>query len=82
MDDLVDGTLNGFSVSILIERDAGGKSYGAHCCPYGSPELDEATHEQAMALHAKCDEITDACDGLRPAAAVKKAILLGFVPSI
>jgi hypothetical protein len=79
MDDLIDGTLDGWPVSLLIERDAGGKAYGAHCCAYASSELDDAI-ETDTALREKCDDITDACEGLTPAKAVRKAKAMGFVP--
>jgi hypothetical protein len=79
MDDLIEGTLDGHPVSLLIQRDAGGKSFGAHCCAYASPELDDDI-DADIALKGKCDDITDACDGLRPAAALRKAKTMGFVP--
>jgi hypothetical protein len=35
MDDLIDGTIDGWPCSILIERAwARRKGHGAHCCPY------------------------------------------------
>ena len=79
MDDLIDGTLDGFPVSLLIQRDLGGKSYGAHCCAYASYDLDEDVSAD-MKLQDKCSDITDACYGLTPAKALAKAKKMGFVP--
>jgi hypothetical protein len=81
MDDLIDGTIDSFPVSLLIQRDNGGKAYGAHCCAYASPELDDDI-EAETALRGKCDDITDACDGLKPTAALRKAKAMGFVPDV
>lgn len=76
MCDLTDGTLLNWPVSVLIERDAGGKAYGAHCCAYSGTN-DECPPDE---VREACDRITDACDGLTPAKALRKAISLGFTP--
>lgn len=72
-DDLIDGTLSGWPVSILVERDLGGKAFGIHCCPYTNEKDENAP-----------DEIWDACDTITgdgsPVKLVRKALALGFVP--
>ena len=73
MQDLIDGTINGWPVSIMVERDLGDCAYGIHCCPYTN-ENDESAP----------DEIWDACDKItgdgRPKRLVQRALTLGFVP--
>ncbi|MGH2506573.1 MAG: hypothetical protein ACRDHZ_04020 [Ktedonobacteraceae bacterium] len=34
MDDLIDGTIKGWPVLILIDHDPGSRVYGLHCHPY------------------------------------------------
>lgn len=76
MGDLIDGKIDGWPVSLLIERDAGGRAYGAHCAAY-TGENDESAPDS---VQDKCSDITDACEGSAPAAALRKAKRLGFVP--
>jgi hypothetical protein len=81
MDDLIDGTINGWPVSLLIERDLGDVAYGANCSPY--TKECEYTGEDLGApddIWDACYAITDACGGLKPKAALCKAAKLGFVP--
>lgn len=81
MDDLIDGTIDGWDVSLLIERDLGNVAFGAHCCPYTMP--DARTGDDVSApdtIWDKCDAITSACAGLKPTASLRKAKSLGFVP--
>lgn len=75
-DELTDGTLNGWPVSLMIEYDAGGVAYGAHCAAYTN-EDDESS---PLEIQTKCSDITDACYGLKPAVALRKAKSMGFVP--
>lgn len=79
MSDLIDGTIDGHPVSLMIEFDAGGKAFGANCAAYASPELDDDIDAE-FRLKSKCEDITDACYGLKPAAALRKAKSMGFVP--
>lgn len=74
MSDLINGTFNGWPVSLMIERDAGGKAYGAHCAPYTGPDDETAPDDIAAA----CAAISDACDGKPPGAALRAARKLGF----
>jgi hypothetical protein len=76
MKDLIDGTITGWPVSLMIERDVGGKSYGAHCAVYTNENDDSAP----VAVEMQCNNITDACDGLKPSAALRKAKSMGFIP--
>jgi hypothetical protein len=73
--DLIDGKLNGWPVSLMIQRDAGGKVFGLHCAAYTKDDKEPPTEISDLAY-----DITDACDGLTPAKAIKKAVSLGFVP--
>jgi hypothetical protein len=75
-DDHTEGTLNGWPVSLQIQRDLGGVAHGAHCAAY-SGNNDEPS---PLDIQTRCEEITDACDGLKPAAAMRKARSMGFVP--
>jgi hypothetical protein len=76
MNDQVEGTLDGWPVSLQIQRDIGGSAYGAHCAAYAG-ENDE---ESPISIQSKCYDITDACDGLKPSAALRKAKSMGFIP--
>lgn len=76
MDDLTDGTIDGWPVGLSIERDAGNVAFGAHCAPY-TDEDDNSAPDEIM---TKCHAITDACYGLKPAAAMRKAKAMGFTP--
>lgn len=76
MDDLIDGTISGWPVSLLIERDAGSSAFGAHCAAYSDEDENSAPDD----IQGKCSDISDACNGLKPAAALRKAKSMGFVP--
>lgn len=76
MEDLIDGTLDGWPVSLMIERDLGNRAYGAQCAPYTDNDDNSASED----IMTKCQMITDACYDLTPAKAVKKAKSMGFVP--
>lgn len=75
-DELTEGTLEGWPVSLVIQYDIGGKAYGAQCAAY-SGEDDETS---PLEIQTKCSNITEACYGLKPAAALRKAKAMGFVP--
>ncbi len=77
MDDLIDGTLQGWPVSIeMLRHHIGAPYYGAHCAAYSGEDDAPAPDE----IVVKCHEVTDACDGLKPTAALRKAKSMGFVP--
>jgi len=82
MSDLVDGTIDGWPVSIEILRHyIGAPAYGAHCAPYTRENTETGEDDSAPEeVWTKCYAITDACDGLKPAAALRKAKRMGFVP--
>ena len=69
MTDLIEGRLKGWPVSLMVERDY------SQCAPYTGSNDEEAS-DDIMEL---CHSITDACDGLTPAKALKKAKAMGFV---
>lgn len=75
-DDHTEGMLDGWPVSLQIQRDLGGVAHGAHCAAY----TDDDDNSAPDVVRAKCEEITDACDGLKPTAAMRKAQSMGFVP--
>ena len=76
MDDLTDGTLKDWPVSLMIERDAGGKAYAAQLAAYEDQDRGVAPDD----IVRLCSDITDALDGLTPTAALRKAKSMGFVP--
>lgn len=77
MNDLIDGTIQGWPASLMLERAWIGAPYtGAHCCMY----TDEDDNSAPFELHQLCYSITDACDGLSPKRALAKAMSMGFVP--
>lgn len=76
VDDLTEGTIDGWPVYLAVERDLGQAAYGMHCAPY-TGEDDEPSPDAIM---SKCWDITDACYGLKPAAALRRAKSMGFVP--
>jgi hypothetical protein len=75
MSDHFEGSLDNWPVSLQVTRDIGGKSYGAHCAAYTGNDDEESPIE----IQNKCYDITDACEGLTPAKALKKAKSMGFV---
>lgn len=77
MSDLIDGTLDGWPVSLMIERGwSGAPACGAHCCAY-SGENDEPAPD---AVVSKCYAITDACQDGPPSKSLRTAKRMGFVP--
>lgn len=73
MSDIVDGTINGWPVSIMIERDAGGRAFGIQCAPY----TDQNDNPASAAIEMLCDEISG--EG-QPRRLIERAKKLGFVP--
>lgn len=74
---LVDGTLDGWPVSLeFLEHFEGSGIYGGHCAPY-TQEDDTASPDAVM---EKCHQITDATDGMTKRRSIlAKAKAMGFV---
>jgi hypothetical protein len=78
MEDLTDGSIKGWPVSLMIEREGGGgRAFAANCVPYSKDDSDEEPPHEVWLV---CDEITMACEDMTPAKALRKAKSLGFVP--
>lgn len=76
MSELIDGTIDGWPVSIMIEHDSGGKIYEGHCCAYTNKN-DEPASDQ---IKDKCEAITEATHGMsRRSVILARAKKLGFV---
>lgn len=73
MADLIDGTIQGWPVSIMVERDLGGLAFGIQCVPY----TDENDNPAPQEVEMMCDEISS--DGT-PSRLIARAKKLGFVP--
>lgn len=77
MSDLLDGTLDGWPVSLSIERDTGGKIYGGHCAAYTGDDDEPSPIEIQMS----CSAITDTTHGVMTRRAILvKAKAMGFKP--
>lgn len=76
--DLIDGTLNDWPVSLLVQYTRGGKAAGAHCAPYAGA----GDEESPLSIVDLCHDITDACEGLGFEAALCKAREFGFTPDV
>jgi len=66
---LYEGTIDGWPVSILADKDL------FHCAPYLGPN-DEPVPDGIM---DRCWKITDACEDMSTSKAIRKAKQLGFV---
>lgn len=78
MDDLIDGTLNGWPVSLMyLEHWQGSGIYGGHCCAYTQEDDTSAPDDIVI----KCHNITDATYGMTKRKSIlAKAKSMGFVP--
>jgi hypothetical protein len=71
----INGRINGWPVWIMIDLVTFGYTTGLlDCCPYG--QSDVVPNE----IWEACNRIFNACEGLGPEAALRKAKELGFVP--
>lgn len=80
MDDLIDGTIEGWPVSLMyMEAWQGSGIYGGHCAPYTDAEDNSAPEH--LNIQERCHAITDATDGMsRRRSILAKAKTMGFVP--
>lgn len=78
MDDLIDGTLDGWPVSLMyLEHFQGSGIYGGHCCTY----TDNEDNSAPMEIQVKCHNITDSTDGMTKRKIIlAKAKSMGFIP--
>lgn len=75
MDDLIDGTVDGWPCSVTLMRNPGEKWVGVHAAAYTDEDDNSAPHETYLRIETINGDFPDRRSAMR---FIKK---LGFVPS-